>query len=317
MAQPTSAQVHVDKPLTNLSVSYLQDQKHFIAGQVFPDVNVEKQSDKYFVFDRSSFFRDSMRKRGAGEESAGSGYSLSTDSYFADVFALHKDISDFDRANTDSPLNADRNAVQWLTQQAMIRKDVQWVADYFATGIWGTDNTSVAKWDNYVTSNPLGDIETAKTQILISTGQEANTLVLGHQVFAALKNHPDIRDMVKYTQMRVVTEDLLASLMGVGRVLVSRGVVDAVSEGKTSNPGLIAGKHALLCHVAPNAGIEVPSAGYTMNWTGFADAFSGQGVAIEKIRMDHLKSDRIEAHCAFDMKVVGASLGYFFGSVVS
>ncbi len=317
MAQPTSTQVHIDAPLTQLSVAYVQNAANFIAGRVFPDVNVEKQSNKYFVFDRTTFMRDQMRKRGAGEESAGSGYNLSNDSYFCDVFALHKDISDFDRANTDSPLDADRNATTLITQAGLIRKEVQWVSDYFTTGIWGTDNTSATDWNDYVSSDPIGDMDAAKLAILEATGQDANTLVLGLRVFNQLKNHPDIVDRIKYTSARTVTEDVLASLFGVGRVLVPRAVADQVAEGKTPAPALLHGKHALLLHVASSPGVEVPSAGYTFSWSGLAQGFSGQGMAMEKFRMQHTKSDRIEGHCAFDMKVVAPSLGYFFSSVVA
>jgi hypothetical protein len=317
MAQPTLAQVHIDVPLTQISVAYTQSADNFIAGKVFPDVNVEKQSNKYFTFDRTTFMRDQMRKRAAGEESAGSGYTLSNDSYFCDVFALHKDISDFDRTNTDSPLDADRNAVTFLTQAALVRKEAQWVSDYFATGIWGTDNTSTTKWSDYVSSDPIGDLDVAKVAMLEATAQEGNTLILGLRVFNQLKNHPDIVDRIKYTSSRVVTEDVLASLFGVGRVLVPKAVSDGVAEGKTAAPALMHGKHALLLHVAPSPGLEVASAGYTFNWTGFASGFSGQGVAVSKFRMENLKSDRVEAHVAFDLKVVASQLGYFWSSVVT
>lgn len=316
MAQPTTGMVHTDQPLTNISTMYLQSQEDFIAGKVFPSVDVSKQSDKYYKFDKASFFRDQMRKRGAGEESAGSGYTLSSDTYYCDLWALHKDIDFITRANEDSPLNSDRNAVQFLTQAALIRKEVQWATDYFTTSVWATDNTTAVDWDDYANSDPLGDVDTAKITIRQSTGQAANTLVLGHQVFDKLKRHPDIVDLIKYTSSRVVTEEILAALFGVKQVLVAKAIVDSVSEGKTSAPAFIHGKHALLCHVAAAPGVEVPSAGYTMNWTGLSGV-AGTQVAIDKFYIPERKCDRIEAHTAFDMKVVGSDLGYFFSGIVS
>lgn len=317
MAQPDKSQVHIDVPLTEISVAYVQDQSAFIAERVFPGLNVQKQSNKYFVFDRETFLRDQMQKRGPGEESAGSGYSLSNDSYFCDLWALHKDISDFDRVNTDSPLDADRSAVTFLTQQALIRKERQWAADYFATGVWGTDATVANQWSDYVNSDPIGDVDVGKEVMLEATGHLPNTLVLSYKVFNRLKNHPDVRDQIKYTSDRVVDENILASLFGVQRVLVPKSIAQTAAEGKAAAPALIHGKHALLCYVAPNPGLEAVSAGYTFNWTGFAQNFAGLGAAIEKIRMDHLKSDRIEGHAAFDMKVVSSQCGYFFGSVIA
>lgn len=317
MAQPNETNIHIDVPLTQLSVAYMQDANNFIATKVFPDVNVDKRSNKYFVFDRNTFMRDAMQKRAGGEESAGSGYTLSSDEYYCDVWALHKDISDFDRAMTDSPLDADRNAVQFLTQAALIRKEKQWVTDYYATNVWGTDNTTATDWSDYVSSDPIGDVDAAKVAVLEATGQELNTGVLGLRVFNQLKNHPDIVDRIKYTSSRVVTEDVIASLMGLSRILVPKAIEDTAVEGKTQNSALMHGKHALLLHVAPRPGLEVPTAGLTFNWTGLAAGFSGQGLAIEKFRLQHLKSDRIEAHLAFDQKVVGSQLGYFFSGIVA
>lgn len=316
MAQPTTAQIHLDAALTNISVAYSQKADSFIASKVFPDVNVSKQSDKYFTYPKAAFQKDSMRKRAGGEESAGSGYQVSTDSYYCDVWALHKDISVFDRANTDSPLDADKDAVEFLTQQALIRKEVQWATDFFTTGVWATDNTTATDWDNYTSSHPLLDVDLAKETIRASTGQKANTLVLGLQVFNKLKNHPDIVDRIKYTSSRVVGEEILASLFGIERVLVAEAIVDLVAEGKTGAPGFIHGKNALLCHVAPSPGLRTPSAGYTINWTGLAPGFASQGVALDKFYLPAVKSDRIEIHCAFDQKVVGADLGYFWSSIV-
>jgi hypothetical protein len=73
MGQPTSRMVHIDQPLTQLSVAYRQSRDVFVAERVFPNVNVDKQSNKYFTFDKQAFFRDSAQRRSNGEESAGSG----------------------------------------------------------------------------------------------------------------------------------------------------------------------------------------------------------------------------------------------------
>ena len=123
MPQPTRSDVHVDAILTNMSVAYMQESYAFIAANAFPTVPVNKQSDKYFVYDQSSFFRDSAQPRADGTESAGSGYGLSTASYATQVYALHKDIGDQVRENSDSPLNPDMDATRFLSQQMLIRQE--------------------------------------------------------------------------------------------------------------------------------------------------------------------------------------------------
>ena len=42
MAQLTSGAVHIDAPLTNLTVAFVQDATGFIADKVFPRVPVDK-----------------------------------------------------------------------------------------------------------------------------------------------------------------------------------------------------------------------------------------------------------------------------------
>src|ERR1035441_425628 len=119
MPQPTLGDVHINRPLTMLSVGYQQDAADFIADKVSPGVSVPNKSDLYFKYNLGDFFRNSMQKRAPGTEAAGGGYKVSTGTYTAEVWALRKDIDDQIRANTDAPLNADRDAVLWLTQQAL------------------------------------------------------------------------------------------------------------------------------------------------------------------------------------------------------
>ena len=47
MTQPTARAVHVDQPLTNISVAFLQNAASFVASRVFPNIRVQKQSDVY------------------------------------------------------------------------------------------------------------------------------------------------------------------------------------------------------------------------------------------------------------------------------
>src|SRR5580693_8982630 len=100
-AQPTLSQVHVAAPLTDIAVAYMQDDSAYIADKVFPIVPVQFQSDLYYIWKKDDFFRDEAQQRADGDESAGSGLNLSTASYSAAVWALHKDIGDQMRRNAD------------------------------------------------------------------------------------------------------------------------------------------------------------------------------------------------------------------------
>jgi len=112
MTNPTLSQVHVDAILTNSSVAYIQAADNFIANKVFPIVPVDKQSDLYFKYTKEDWFRDDARVRADGAEAVTSGYGLTTDSYYADVYAVKKAIGDQIMANFDSPLDPLRDAAK-------------------------------------------------------------------------------------------------------------------------------------------------------------------------------------------------------------
>lgn len=325
MPQPSINQVHIDAPLTNISVAYLQSQDNFIANQVFPVVPVDKKSDKFFVYTKNDWFRDEAQRRAPATESAGSGYNMTTDSYSADVWAFHKDVADQTRANSDSPLVPDREATEFVTARLLLRQEIQFVSDFITTGVWGTDYTGVAgtpstnefkQWSDFANSDPLEDIEAGKETILSQTGFMPNTLVLGYQVYRKLRNHPDLVDRIKYTSSNTITTDIMARLFDVERVLVAKAVKATNQEGAAGAYSFAYGKSALLVHSAQNPGLMTPSAGYTFAWRGVSGNL-GASIGVSRIRMEHLKADRIEGEVAFDNKVVAADLGFYFGSAVA
>lgn len=328
ISQPGRSDVHVDRPLTNISIAYMQADENFIADRVFPRLPVAKQSDKYFLYDRGMFNRDEMQIRAPGTESAGATYKLSTDSYNADVWALHHDIADQIRANADSPLNLDRDAAEFLALKAMIRKEKAWAADHFAIGKWTTDIDGVSgtpasaaefqQW-NEAASTPIEDVRKGKRVVQESTSFKPNKLVLGRAVYDALLDHPDIvgrLDRGQTTGPAQVLKQNLAALFEVDEVLVMDAIENTAKEGIADDNSFIGGKKALLVYSAPSPGLMVPSGGYTFTWTGLLGG-GVLGTQISRMRADLLKSDRFEIEMAFDQKLIAADLGYFFETAVA
>lgn len=315
MPQPTPGDVHVNGPLTNISTAYVLSQKMFIADKVFPVVPVEKQSDVYYEFSKEDFLRDEAQVRAPGTESAGGGFGITTTPYSAIVEAFHKDVDDQLRANADSILSLDRAATQYTTQKLLIRRERRWMGKFFASGIWGTDITPGTLW-SAASSTPRKDVETGKMLILGTTGFLPNTLVLGAQVFSALRTNAEIIDQFKYTSADSIDAEMLAGYFGVERILITMGVYTSTVEGAAvQTTTFMGGKHALLCYSAPEPSLMTPTAGYTFAWSGFVGGVNG--IRVKRFRMEQLESDRIEGQMAYDMKKVAASMGYFFASVVA
>lgn len=334
MPNPTVSDLHVSAALTDLSVLYSNEDTNSVHDMVFPVVPVQKQGDKYFVFDKKDWLRSDAEGRAPGAEAPIGGWRVSTDAYFAERVALGHDISDPERANADPAVaNLDADATRYITEQIRLKNEKDWGNTYFTTGVWdgassSTDMTGQAapasttsnfrQW-NDVASTPIEDLDGEMTAVQKVTGRKPNTLVLGAEVWTQLKNHPDILDRIKYTERGVVGTDLLASLIGVDRVLIGSMVENTATEGSSAGTySFVAGKSALLAHVAPRAGLRTPSAGYTFVWTGMPGApAGGVGARIKRYRLERNESDRIEGETWRDFKVVGSSLGAFFTSAVA
>lgn len=330
MSSPYLSQVHVDRPLSNMSVAYIQSETAFISGKVFPFVPVDKKSDKYFSYTKDDWFRDDAQLRAPNTESAGGGYDIdNTPSYTCLVYAYHKDVDEQENANADIPINMERDAVRFVTRKLLLRQEIQWVSDFFAASKWtgsstGSDITVAVQW-NDPSSTPIEDVQAQQLAILTNTGFEANTFTLGFAVYQALIRHPDVIDLIKYGagpgNPAIANEAALAKIFTVERVLVSKSVKNTAAKtpGSTTFTGaLTAGKNALICYVSGAPGIMVPSSGYTFMWKGVSRGI-GTTIGAYRIPMPWLglENVRIEAEIAFANKLVGADLGAFFTSVVA
>jgi hypothetical protein len=331
MAQPTLGDVHVNRPLTNISVAYSQQAAgvEFVADRAFPPVPVESQSDVYYTYTRGDFNRDEMQKRALASESAGSGYNLdSTGTYKCDLWALHKDVDDRIRANSDSPLSPDRDATIFLTNKALIRRERLWASNFFAGSIWTSelagqatsDSTHVVYW-NLTTSTPIEDIRAGKTQMRLNSGGFApNIAVFSRQVFDKLVDHPDFVGRMSggatTALPAIVQRARMAEILELDEVLVMDAVYNSAAEGATEANSFVGGKHALLAYRPKNPGLMVPSAGYVFNWTGLIGQTGGAGLRIKTFRMEEKASDRVEIDAAFDMRKVSADCGFFFNGVI-
>ncbi len=333
MPQPTLGDVHVNRPLTNISVAYSQEAAgtEFVADRAFPGIPVEMKSDLYYTYNRGDFNRDEMQKRALSSESAGSGYNVdSTGTYACEVWALHKDVDDQIRANSDTPLSPDRDATIFLTNKALIRRENIWAGAFFKTGVWtgelagaaAADSTHVVYWDNFNSSSPITDIRHAKTQARLNSGGFVpNIGVFSRPVFDKLVDHPDFIDRTKYGQTApnpaMATRRIIAEILELEEVLVMDAVFNQAAEGAAESNAFIGGLSAGLFYRPRNPGLLTPSAGYTFNWTGLIGSTGGAGLRIKTFRMEHLASDRVEIDSAFSMNIVSKDCGFFFNGVIS
>lgn len=334
MPMLTPSQVHLDQPLTNLTLAYLQDESNFIAGKVFPMVDVAKQSDKYYIYDRENFNRSGERKALAPRTRPERvGMSVSNSNYFADVYGLATDFDEQTLANEDAALEIRSAGANMLMHNMLIDREKDWVTNFFGTGIWTTDwagvasgptSSQVINWDDYTDSTPIVDITRARrTMQLVSGGFKPNTMVVGKAVRDALINNPDILARLNggatVTNTALITDAKLAEVFEVENFFVMEAVENTAAEGITESNAFIGGNGVLLCYTPSSAGLMSPAAGLTFTWNSLPGA--SFGVSVESFTGDFLRVEGIaeELHVkqAYDMKVVGPDLGLFISSAIA
>lgn len=331
MPAPLAQDQYVNELLTGVSVAYLQDKANFAAFSAAPIVPVKLQTSIFAKYTKDDWMRIKFRKRADGDVAAEGGYKTdNTNTYHCDVWALRKPIPPQVRANTVQPYNADRDATLWLTQQSLLNREQRFADACLATSKWGnTDQAGVAsapsanqfvKW-SAAGSTPIQDIRAKITLIGQLTGRKPNELVIGEDVKAALTDHADFVDRLKYTSQDSVDTVLIAKLLGLRRVTVSSAAVttlpdgEAVSSMTTSNTTYVAGGKALLLYVEDSPGPLNPSAAVTMSWVDYLAGDKG-GCQISQYRVQERKTDFVEAEQAFVVQIMASDLGQLFTSCI-
>jgi len=309
----TTSEVHVDSALSAVSIAYSQDATSFVSNKIFGTVPVQHLSNKYHVFDKAQWLRSEAGLRASGSPTRGGNFTMSTGTYTCAEYGFHMDVDDTVARNADAGVDILTSATQYVTEKLLQKRDQVFAAAAFTTSVWtgstsGSDITPSTVW-SASGGTPIKDIADQQAAVHAKTGRKPNTLLLGKDVYAALKDSDDILDRVKYTERGVVTTDLLAALFDVDEVIVAGSIVNSANEGATASYApVFDADDALLIYKPANPGLLTPAAGYM---------FQFDDLRTLRYRMDANHSERIETLAAFDFKVTGADLGVFFRTAVA
>lgn len=317
MALPTLSQVHVQSALTDLSVAYRQDAPA-VSDLLFKRVNVNKSSNKYFVWDKGDMWRREAKKRAPGADFARIGMRLSTDSYSCDQYAIEYQVPDEIRANSDDAVDVEMTATMWLVDQLNLEKDLTFAADFFASTSGWTAGTVSTAWDTVATGTPVTNITNgvlAIRQALGASNQHDIIGLGGAKILAALLTSDQVRDRTKYvvaqTQDALVSS--LAGVLGLNDLVINNRMYNTVKEKGAASYSAVFDNDFLIVAVPRSPGLNVPAAGYTFAW----DEGGAGDMQVSLYRDEPKKQDVVRALCYYDQKQVGATLGVFFNNPVT
>lgn len=276
MPQLTLAQARVINPvLTSIAQGFKQNS---LVGQIlFPQVDVAQRAGNIITFGREEFMQYSglVRAPGGATRRAQFGYAGST--YALVDFSLEGSlpIETLQEAQAGAAgFSIDMAEVTLRKTMGImdLRLEIAQAALATTLGNYPANNrvtlSGTAQWSDYSgVSSPAAVIETGKEQIRASTGKRPNVLVLGPVTFARLRQHPQVRDYIKYANREVATPAILAEFFGVSQVVVGDGI-QATDAGVFSD---VWGRHAILAYTEIDtlANMGAPTFGYTYNLSGY------------------------------------------------
>ena len=322
MPQPQSSALHFSQPLTNFSVSWQREQ-NYIADKVFPVIKTDKQYDAYRSYVRADWLRSVGEERAENTESVGTGWNVSEDTFATKVYAVHTDLNDRQRQQAKGEWDLDKDATRLVTEDLLLGREKRWFNDFFKADVWslsatGTTGASLSgnQFHQFDTSNdPVEGVQLQLLRMQELTGKRPNTIVTTPKTDIALKSNAGLIERIKYSQKGFVGEDLIASMFGVNRYMVSSVVENTATEAVPATGAdnesisfVAPAEGMLLLYVDPNPGLMSVTSGLTFAWSGYLGN-NALGTTVSKFHIPEIKADRIEAEMAYAQKVIAPDLG--------
>lgn len=303
---PRASQVHIDKALEKISVAFMP--MGLVHNELSTTIPVEKESDSYFVYSKDNLRVPETRWADGGTVKR-SIWNLSTASYNAERHGLDDLVTDRTRDNADKAIRPEADLTEGLTGQIMLRKEVDLFTLINTATNWAntTSLSTTQVWSADTTlSNPIIFVHSATTAIRRNSSKIANTIMLPDATFKAAKEHQSIVDRIKHTSAESVTENMLATLFDVSRVLNSKAVQNTGEEGLADTLTDIATDTVFVGYIESSPGLRKPSAFYTF----VKNQGGGSTARVRKYRDDPREGTVIEVSTFFQHKIVASDCGY-------
>jgi len=308
-AGATGRDLHIDVPLTNLTIGY--EPQGLIAPLIFPIVSVDKETNVYYTWPKAETLRLYNSYRARGRAANRINFDVSSDGYAVKNYALAMDIPYEDMANADAALNLGESGARRVTNGLNLAWEDRLAVTMTTTTNMTSSTALTNAWNDVSNSNPIEDLFVGRDAIRKQTGFTPNVWVFSDIAWSRASRHPDVIEFIRgkgdSTGGGQVTEQQMAAALGGGQVLVGKGLKNTAGEGTPATFTDIWSTACIALYVAPQPGLMEPSFGYTFRWT--PPGLPGP-LAVERYPNVREKTESIEVHMFQDEKVTGADLGY-------
>lgn len=238
----------VDKLLTNVAI--MQKVKGAVAEQLLPQVKSAQYSGLLGKYGNSHLRIENSIKGGRGKYRRVEPITRSTTQFLIEGHGLEGMVTKEDYANVETPFDAERDETIGLQSLLILEKE-KLVADTLTNASVITQNTTLTgsnQFSDYLNSDPISVLKTARKAIRDGCGEIADTAVMDYDVFDALRYHPAMLDQLGFKDNRPggLNYQEIASALGVRRLLVAEAKYNSAKEGQADSLSSVWGKHIVL-----------------------------------------------------------------------
>lgn len=247
--------VHVDRPLTDISLKYKNEA--LIGLQIMPIILVGKRSDKYWVYAKEDSYKAPDDTLGPMSMPNEMDWKTSTDNYSVKDYGLGEWVPQEAIDNADQPLAPLADASEILTDQLLLNEEIRIATKVFTAATYPVGNkvtlSGTSQWSGSA-DDPIKNVQDAVEACFY----RANTLVFGIDAWLVFRRLPEVLDAVKAIAGTTLvggmaTPSAVANLFEVDRVLIGRARKGTNKEGQTATFGRVWGKHMSAHYIKPGS----------------------------------------------------------------
>jgi hypothetical protein len=306
VAYRDAAQLHVDVDLTQISAGFPANTGRYLGNLIAPFLRVDKQSDRYRIFNRDVWGRPTEDKRApAARANELPPMTLSRDSYFTTEHSLVDRVPREQEANADAGLDALGDATERLSNTIMLNRelatltaafDVNNFCSDFKTTLSGAD-----QWNNYSTSDPVTDFKTGVDAVNGVLFENPTFVIMGYNVFRKLEDHPKILARMIGAPLAVTSGDVMQRIFGLPPITVATAGYVNAAWGAPENVVRMVGNDVLLGY--NNEGnLRVPN--FMRTFTRPVASGDGELMPTEREYDWDTKSDKVRTSIEYDLKFI-------------
>lgn len=300
--------------LTTAASEYAVNEAEYAAPALAPVFRAGVQAATFLKWKRENLLNvPKLHARGSGAPYPRLNFEIGDDTFATRDYGLELPLDDRQKAIYANAIDADRGKVARGVRVLALNKERRVHA--LATGGGVPTSAAGTKW-NAAGGDPIGDVDAIKEVIHDNCGLEANLAIIPRDVFIVLKEHPAILDKIKYTQRGIVTADIVAAVLGLGRIVVAGATQNLNNEGQAISITKVWADSVIIAHVNPVQDLETPTFIRTFAWSGYTRATGGE-FAVETYRENNPPATVHQLKHDVDEKIVAAACGYHLSDVLS